>query len=111
MLITFVLTLVVAFLLFGLFYYLKRPYYRVEKQQMTRVLQQVLVGEASENDWRMTFGMMIRHSSELESIRQRCITIEEKWYIGRHKPPYLFAQEGLRELEQVLLDLKSLDEE
>lgn len=111
MLITFVLTLVFVFLLFGLFYYLKRPYYRIDKQQMVHVLQLVVVGEASENDWNMTFGLVIRHSPELESIRQRCITIEEKWYIGHRKPPYLFAPQGLIELKQVLEDLKSLKQE
>lgn len=105
---TIILTIAIISLLFFLFYRLKTPYYRVDKVRMAYVLEMVLTGQATDNDWNITFGMVIRHSPELEKIRLRCVDIEEECYIGHGKPPYLFSKSGLEQLQIVLRDLHAV---
>jgi hypothetical protein len=94
--------------LFFLFYRIKTPYYRVDRERMTHVLEMVLTGNATENDWNMTFGMILRHSQDLEALRSVCVGIEEECYIGNQRPPYLFSAEGLGKLQQVLDTIRSI---
>lgn len=109
---TTVMTLVFTFIiiagLFYLFVKLKTPYYRVDQARMVHVLEMVLTGQATDNDWQMTFGMVIRHSPALEALRQQCIDIEEGHYIGNQRPPYLFSEEGLTQLDAILQELKTV---
>lgn len=74
---------------------------------MINVLEMVLTGNATANDWNMTFGMVIRHSSTLESLRLECVEIEEECYIGEQKPPYLFSAHGLQQLQIILRELRA----
>ncbi len=104
---TLLLTLIIIAALFYLFYKLKTPYYRVDRQRMIQTLELVLTGQATENDWQMTFAMVIRHSPELEVIRQQCVDIEDQCYIGEQKPPHLFAEDGLARLRFILEELKN----
>lgn len=106
---TLVLALCIISVLFLLFYRLKTPYYRVDKVKMVRVLEMTLTGQATDNDWQMVFGMTIRHSPSLEAIRQQCLDVEEAYYIGDQKPPYLFSGEGLEQLKAILAELKLID--
>ena len=106
MAITLFLSLTIVAALFFLFYRLKTPYYRVDKERMMHVLEMVLSGQATDNDWQIIAGMPIRHAPELEAIRQQCADIEERYYIGEQKPPYLFTNEGLKELKILLGKLK-----
>ncbi len=108
-LITLLFTLFIVCALFYLFVRLKTPYYRVDKQRMVRILEMVLTGQATDNDWQMTFSMTIRHSPVLESIRLECVDIEEQYYIGDQRPPYLFSHDGLTELKKILHKLKNVD--
>jgi hypothetical protein len=110
LLVTLLLSLLIASALFFLFRWVKTPYYRVDRQRMIDILEMVLTGQATENDWRLTFGMSIRHQPVLEPLRQQCLDIEEKYFIGESKPPYLFSKEGLTELEKVLALLKAEQE-
>ncbi len=105
------LTLFIICILLLIFRWVKTPYYRVDAKRMIHVLEMALTGQATENDWHMTFGMTIRHSPELEGVRQQCLVIEEKHFIGSQKPPYLFTRLGLDELQEVLKNLKKNDKE
>jgi len=109
---TIVLTLLFSVLilcvLFVVLAKIKTPYYRINRQQMIHVIEMVLTGQATDNNWQMTFGMIIRHSPELEVVRQRCLDIEEAHFIGNHTSPYLFSEQGLSQLRDVLAELKSL---
>ena len=100
-------TLLVAAGLLALLYWIKTPYYRVDAARMAMVLERVLTGQATENDWHITFAMAIRHDEGLESLRQRCIEIEEA-YFSQANPPYLFLAPGLQALEAVLDELRLL---
>jgi hypothetical protein len=101
-LVTFALTLVIAGLLWGVFRWVKTPYYRVDKARMIRVLEMALTGQATENEWRITFGMIIRHDPELEAIRQQCCDIEDKYFMEEGQAGYLFSSSGLAELKNLL---------
>ena len=107
-LITILLALVVLTLLFLLFRSLKTPYYRVDVDRMIQVVEMCLTGQATENDWQVVFGMSIRHHPELEAIRQRCLDIEESHYLAHQRKPYLFSEEGMAALREVLAELKQI---
>ena len=109
LLITVLLTLLVAGVLLGVFRWVKTPYYRVTPERMIHVLEMVLTGQATENDWQITFGMTIRHNQELELLRQKCIEIEEKYYIDSSNSAYLFSSDGLIQLKAILKTLKNND--
>ncbi|MFT7224066.1 MAG: hypothetical protein ACI82Z_001615 [Cellvibrionaceae bacterium] len=105
---TLLLALLICSALFALFLWLKNPWYRVDAERMLRVIELVLTGQATINHWYATFGMTIRHNSELELIRLRCIEVEEKHLIDNDNSGYLFEKAGLDTLEAIRLELKSL---
>lgn len=105
---TLFFTFIIVSVLFYAFTRVKTPYYRVDQARMVHVLEMVLTGQATDNDWQMTFGMVVRHSPELEVIRLQCVDIEEECYIGNQRPPYLFSSDGLEQLQHILGDLKSI---
>lgn len=105
--ITLLLSIGIICVLFYLFSRLNTPYYRVDEKRMIHVLEMVLTGQATDNDWQMTFGMVIRHSPTLEAIRCECVVIEDDCYIGTQRPPYLFSSEGLVKLKPILQALKT----
>lgn len=106
--ITLVIALIILALLFALFSWVKTPYYRVDRQRMIKVLEMVLTGQATENDWYLVFSMTIRHDPELEEIRQQAADIEEMHFIGSGHSDYLFSKDGLVELEKLLQQLKTI---
>ena len=105
--ITMGLALLVLTVLYGLLLWVKTPWYRVDAQKMLRVLEMVLTGQATANDWTMAFGMTIRHDPELERLRQQCCLIEEKYFTERGGD-YLFTREGLSALSPIREQLKAL---
>jgi len=108
--ITVFLAALITALLFGLFLWVKTPFYRVDKPRMIKVLEMVLTGQATENDWRMVFDITIRHNPALEVLRQQALDIEEQQFIGLSgSSEYLFSKQGLRELEILLQTLKNTD--
>lgn len=104
--VTLLLSFFILFILFIVFFKLKTPHYRISRQQMIDTVEKVLTGQATDNNWQMTFGMTVRHSPELEMIRQQCVAIEEQFFIGNQKPPYLFSEQGLVQLRIILSELK-----
>ncbi|MGS2718464.1 hypothetical protein ACVBE9_09845 [Eionea flava] len=107
---TVVLSVCIVAAIGYLFFRLKTPYYRVDRARMVRVLEMVLTGQATDNNWYMTFGMTIRHSPALECIRQQCVDVEEHYYIGEQQPPYLFSLQGREQLRVILDELKQLND-
>ena len=99
--ITVVLSIGIICLLLATFVWVKTPYYRVDGERMLKVLEMILTGQATDNDWHTTFGMTIRHSPELEDIRQQCIDIEDRHFVGESTSSYLFSGEGLRALKEI----------
>ncbi|MFT7491017.1 MAG: hypothetical protein ACI80S_000599 [Pseudohongiellaceae bacterium] len=99
--ITVILSVGIVCLLISIFVWVKTPYYRVDGDRILKVLEMTLTGQATDNAWHTTFGMIIRHSPELEEIRQRCIDIEDKYFVGENTSTYLFSSTGLHALKEI----------
>jgi len=101
-----VVTLLAAFVVCGLLIatllWVKNPIYRVQREKVERLLQWVLMGQATENDWRVFCDYPIAHDELLESIRLACELIEEEHFSGETRAPYLFSRVGLDAINQQL---------
>jgi hypothetical protein len=100
--ITLLATFVVCGLLITTLLWVKTPIYRVQREQVERLLQWVLMGQATENDWRVFCDYPIRHDELLENIRLACESIEDAHFTGESRAPYLFSNAGLEAIEQQL---------
>ncbi|BFM05467.1 hypothetical protein [Halioxenophilus aromaticivorans] len=100
-------TIVATTMVFGLVLWLlltvKTPRYRVTKQQVQQLLEQVVVGQASGNDWAVFIGYQIRDNPELEKIRAQCVVIDEEEY--RSHGQYLLTARGRDRVEALLRGL------
>lgn len=105
----FVITLFVFLVVIGVLLWVKHPHYRMEKRDVIALLQKVLVGQASENDWAIFLSSSFRHSPQLERIRDECAAIDEREYHGQTPAGFLFTDKGLEELKLVLARVESLD--
>jgi len=108
MLITLTLTIVIFLLVLGTLLWVRTPRYRIERHNVITLLEMVLTGQATENDWQVFSAVPLRHDATLNAIRERCLEIEEHEYMESN-PPYLFSQKGLDELHNILLELKNLE--
>lgn len=78
-LVVFVVTLLVVggvalAMMFG-----KAPVYRPTQDSLQSLLTRMLEGEVDEQEWQFFLDMPIRHDSELEALRQDCITMYEQY--------------------------------
>ncbi|WP_299598456.1 hypothetical protein [uncultured Microbulbifer sp.] len=112
---TIVLTVCIAFCVFALIVWglmhMRTPRFRMERDQFQRGLEDVIAGQADDNEWRVLVSYPMRHDPPLEKLRLECQQIEEDEYTG--KLPYLFTEAGLsrlRDLRARLLALPSQDE-
>ena len=104
-LLLFVLTLVLLLVIFSFLAVLKRPVYQLTRENVVRLLELVLAGEASEDDWNVFVEMPIRYNDELESIRQQCLEISEM-----DKGPmtgWLLSEDGLAQIRDLLLNAQT----
>jgi len=108
-------TVVLSFLIIGaVVFVLSRvrvPRYRLRRENVIELLKMTLAGSASANDWHVFASLPIRHDPELEAVRQRCLAIEEKNFIGNstgwRNGRRLFTAEGLQAIEQILHELEA----
>lgn len=112
---TIVITVCVSFAIFALIVWglmhMRTPRFRMERPQFLRGLEEVITGQADDNEWRVLTGYPMRHDPPLEALRLECLKIEEEEYTGRM--PYLFTDAGLerlREVREQLLALPPQDE-
>ncbi|MFI2813243.1 MULTISPECIES: hypothetical protein [Microbulbifer] len=100
---TVVLTLLISFATFALIVWalmhMRTPRFRMEREQFVQGLEDVITGQADDNEWRVLTGYPMRHDPELEEVRLQCLEIEEKEYTGQM--PYLFTEAGLDRLREV----------
>lgn len=104
----FVFTLAIFLLVVWVLLTVKTPRYQMQKTDVIRLLQAVLVGQASENDWAIFLASPFRHHPGLAMIQGRCLEIDEKEYIGHSPSGYLFTQHGLWLLKLVLEEVQNL---
>jgi hypothetical protein len=105
----FVITLFIFLVVIGILLWVKHPHYLMTKTDVIALLQKVLVGQASENDWAIFLSSSFRHCPELEVIRDDCVAIDEREYLGQTRSGYLFTDKGLEELKRILLRVECLN--
>lgn len=105
----FVVTLVIFLVVIGVLLWVKHPHYLMTKADVIALLQKVLVGQASENDWAIFLSSSFRHCPELEVIRDDCAAIDEREYLGQTRSGYLFTDKGLEELKRILVRVECLN--
>lgn len=107
MIATVLLAIVVFALVIGLMLWARRPSYRIQRSNVIALLELVLSGQATDNDWRVFSCVPLSHDPELARIRQQCLEIEEREYLGARPPGFLFREQGLEELEEILDQLRT----
>lgn len=100
---TVVLTFLIACVLVAIFMWVKHPIYRCTRAEFAERVEQILMGQVNENHWRLLTGLSFIHDPELAQFQERLIAIEEQYWLGESKPPYLLTKEGLAQL-QLLYD-------
>lgn len=106
LLMSILLSALVISVVVGTLMWVKTPHYQVDRTQTIRLLEWMILGQASENDWRVFCDYPIRHSDRLEAVRLRCLEIEETHYIGDTRAGHLLDREGLQQLRELLDELK-----
>jgi len=104
----FVVTLFIFLIVIGVLLWVKHPHYQMTKADVIALLQNVLVGQASENDWAIFLSSSFRHAPQLEVIRDECASIDEREYIGQSRSGFLFTDAGLEELKRVLVRVQCI---
>ena len=104
----FVVTLFIFLIVIGVLLWVKHPHYQMTKADVIALLQNVLVGQASENDWAIFLSSSFRHAPQLEVIRDECAAIDEREYIGQSRSGFLFTDAGLEELKRVLVRVQCM---
>lgn len=105
----FFITLVVFLSVIGVLLWVKTPRYQMTKEDLIALLQKVLVGQASENDWAIFLSSSFRHCPELEPFRDACAAIDEKEYLGHTRAGYLFSEKGLIQIKRILSQVEVLN--
>jgi hypothetical protein len=105
----FAITLVVFLSVIGVLLWVKTPRYQMTKADLIQLLQRVLVGQASENDWAIFLSSSFRHCPELEPFRDACAAIDEKEYLGHTRAGFLLSETGLAQVRWILDKVEALD--
>jgi hypothetical protein len=83
------------------------PVYRIERDNVIALLELVIAGEATENDWQVFVSVPVRHNKELTDIQKRCVELAKIEYIGGPGNK-LFSARGISELEKLLAEIKQM---
>lgn len=105
----FIVTLVVFLSVIGVLLWVKTPHYQMTRTDVIQLLQKVLVGQASENDWAIFLSSSFRHCPELEPFRDACAAIDEKEYFGHTRAGFLLSENGLVQIRGILAQVEALD--
>lgn len=98
----FVITLLVFLSVIAVLLWVKTPRYQMTKSDVIQLLQKVVVGQASENDWAIFLSSSFRHCPELEPFRDACAAIDEKEYLGHTPAGFLLSENGLAQIRWIL---------
>ena len=73
----FAVTLVILCLMAAALYFGRAPTYRPSRTEVLALLQGILDGTTTRQQWDLYVGMPLRHDPELEEIRLRCLVLQE----------------------------------
>ncbi len=99
--ITLLFTLLLVALALWVFMRIGSPVYRVERENVVRLLELVVAGQATEQDWDVFVGVPIRHDPELDAVRERCKEVADRELLGGDGV-HLFTRQGITELQEIL---------
>ncbi len=105
---TLLLTFFVVSVAMWVFLRIGTPVYRLNKYNVITLLELVLAGNATENDWQVFIGIPLRHNAALKAIQQRCSDLGETEYVGESSAT-LFTENGTQALKLILEELKYQD--
>ncbi|GAA5524827.1 hypothetical protein Maes01_01386 [Microbulbifer aestuariivivens] len=107
---TILLTIILSFLTFALIVWalmqMRTPRFRMGRRDFLKGLEDVIAGQADDNEWRVLVGYPMRHDPELEALRLECLAIEEEEYSGGQ--PFLFTEAGIERLREQRRQLLAL---
>ncbi len=103
MMLTFVLTFVVIVVAMLVFIRIGSPVYRVERENIAALLELVVDGRATEQDWDVFMAIPIRHDDELFQIQRHCHEIAKEHYCGGVR---LFSDKGRQLFAGILSELQ-----
>ncbi|WP_305856414.1 hypothetical protein [Balneatrix alpica] len=112
LLVSFLLTLVVILFTWWGFSRMGVPSYRPSRSKVEELLQGLIDGYTSREEWELFIGMPIQHDPELEAIRVRCVALEEG--DDQHPPyphginGYLYNRAGREAAKLILQEVKTL---
>jgi hypothetical protein len=98
----FIVTLLMFLSVIGILLWVKTPRYQMTKADFIQLLQKMLVGQASENDWAIFLSSSFRHCPELEPFRDACAAVDETEYLGHTRAGFLLSERGLLQLREIL---------
>ncbi|OUS13142.1 hypothetical protein A9Q89_03895 [Gammaproteobacteria bacterium 53_120_T64] len=99
------LTFIVVCLAMWVFLRIGAPVYRPDKDNIIALLELVLAGDATENDWQVFMAIPLRHNEALYAVQLRCSELGETEYIGGGATT-LFSEKGMQALSVILEELK-----
>jgi len=83
------------------------PVYRPDQQKVQNLLTRLLENQLSEQEWQFFLDMPIQHDPDLESMRQKCVQMNEEFSLrarnglARLKEPGLIrVRHWLNQIEQ-----------
>jgi len=106
LLVSVALSVLISVAVFTVLLWVRTPHYQLQPEQVIQLLEWMILGQATENDWRVFCDYPIRHNDLLEQVRHSCIEIDEKYYIGDTRAGHLLNRLGLERLGEVLDSLK-----
>ncbi|MDE1461596.1 hypothetical protein [Spartinivicinus poritis] len=85
----------------------RTPRYRVERARVKTLLYDIVNGEASEEDWQVFISIPIYNNAQLETIRLRCLQLDETEFIGgTENSPFFLTVTAINEIRQMLQTLE-----
>ncbi len=105
-LITLLCSVVICATVLGVMQWSKKATYRITRPAVARLFEWVLLGQATDNDWRVFCDIPIHHDPFLEALRLDCLEIDEQFFIGDSHPPFVLDKPGRSLLKHQLENLR-----
>ncbi len=107
LLLSIVFSVVICLAVLAVLMWVRTPLYRVSTEQVIRVLELMLLGQATENDWRIFLGYPIRQEPFLDDIRHQCQLLDEEHFIGdSHTQGFLLDKAGRLRVAELLEEVR-----
>lgn len=84
----------------------KAPVYRPTKEEIQVLLTSLLDGTLAEQEWQFFLDMPIRHDAELETIRERCLQLQETQALRPKNQKARLQEGGLIRIRYILNQLE-----